>query len=132
MAHALRIRPLPGRYAVARLAADADVPTWAGGPGFQAVIRSDDELTLVCPEARVPNTIEAESDWVCLRTVGPFPFDATGIVQSLISPLSDHGIGVFVVCTFDGEHVLVPAQKAKEARHCLERAGHRVERCEPS
>ena len=49
MAHALRIRPLPGRYAVARLAADADVSAWAGSPGFQAVIRSDDELTLVCP-----------------------------------------------------------------------------------
>jgi len=126
MNQALKIQFLHGRYAVARLSANADVPKWLNGPGFQALIRADDELTLVCLENRVPNGVDAEKGWNCLRTIGPFPFEAAGIVQSLIAPLSDNGIGVFVICTYDGEHVLIPAQDAGKARHFLEIAGHKV------
>lgn len=127
MTMTLRIRSVPGRYAVARLAPDAEIPAWVHGPGFQSITRSDDELTIVCLQDRVPKAIEVEKDWACFRTIGPFPFDAAGIVKSLITPLSDNGIGVFVICTFDGEHVLVPAQEEENSRRHLEAAGHNVE-----
>ena len=42
----------------------------------KAAIYSDDETTLVCLEDRAPAEIQTEKGWVCLRTVGPFPFDA--------------------------------------------------------
>lgn len=127
MAQPLNLRALPGRYAVARLDAQADCPAWINGPGFTSVIRADDELTLVCLEDRIPDDVEAEKGWICLRTVGPFPFEAAGIVHSLITPLSTNGIGVFVVCTFDGEHLLIPARDAEKARNLLAMAGHRLE-----
>ena len=130
MPHQLTLHILPGRYAVVRLAVDAAFPTWMNGPGFQAAVRADDELTIVCCQTRVPDGVEAERDWVCLRTIGPFAFDATGIVQSLVSPLSDNGVGVFVLCTFDGEHLLVPGSQAQEALRILKRAGHGVEQAE--
>lgn len=120
----LKIKAVAGCYAVARLPAEAIIPDWASGPGFSAIVRADDELTIVCLAERVPADVEAERSWKCLRTVGPFDFDATGIVRALIDPLSSHGIGVFVVCTFDGEHVLVPSQDFMRARDCLSRAGH--------
>lgn len=104
---------------------DAALPGWASGPGLSAMIRADDELTIVCDQERVPMEVEAERDWVCLRTIGPFDFQTTGVVQSLISPLSSHGIGIFVLCTFDGEHLLVPAAESRRARDLLTAAGHR-------
>ncbi|MCG7574500.1 ACT domain-containing protein [Phaeobacter sp. CNT1-3] len=124
MTHRLTIRFVPGRYAVSRLPAEAAVPNWFAGQGFRAVICSDDETTLICLEDRVPDTVQSEGGWACLRTVGPFPFEAAGIVQSLIAPLSGNGIGVFVVCTFDGEHVLIPAAQAGAAARYLQAAGH--------
>lgn len=124
MKPSLRLRELPGRYAVARLEAGADIPQWVNGPGFSAVIRADDELILVCRQDRVPDGVEAERDWTLMRTVGPFPFEAAGIVHTLITPLSTNGIGIFVVCTFDGEHLLVPARDAQKARDHLTAAGH--------
>ncbi|MGH2341458.1 ACT domain-containing protein [Segnochrobactraceae bacterium EtOH-i3] len=124
MALGLKLRMIPGRYAVARLPPEAPVPAWVAGPGFRAVVWAEDELTLVCAEARVPAEVEAERDWVCLRTLGPFDFQASGIVHALIGPLSTNGIGVFVVCTFDGEHLLVAARDATRARTLLEAAGH--------
>ena len=72
----------------------------------------------------MPDAVEAEGGWICFRTIGPFSFESAGIVLSLIEPLSSNGIGVFVVCTYDGEHVLVPASEADKAKHCLETAGH--------
>jgi len=122
--HSLQIRFVPGRYAVSQLASDVDIPGWFNGPAFKAVIYSEDETTVVCLEDRVPAEVETEKGWACLRTIGPFPFDAAGIVQSLITPLSTNGIGVFVVCTYDGEHVLIPASDVDKAIQCLEAAGH--------
>lgn len=127
MPRSLRIRFVPGRYVVARLAADESLPDWFNGQGFRASVWSEDEVTLVCLEERVPYTVKAERGWSCLRTIGPFPFDAAGIVEALIAPLSQNGIAVFVLCTFDGEHVLIPEQDRRKATECLETAGHIVE-----
>jgi uncharacterized protein len=124
MSFELKLRSIFGVYTVARLAADAPIPDWFNGPGFSAAIRADNELTLVCLQDRVPHGVEDKPSWRCFRSVGPIPFNATGIVQSLIQPLSTQGIGVFVVCTFDGEHILVSANDWEKATILLERAGH--------
>lgn len=125
---ALQLRTIPGRYAVAQLPPDAAIPAWANGPGFAAIVRASDELTIVCQQERVPadipGTLRAERDWICLRTVGPFDFQAAGIVHALIQPLSTNGVGVFVVCTFDGEHLLIGARDASKAKALLQAAGH--------
>lgn len=120
----IRLRMLPGRYAVAHLAPDTSLPDWFDGPGFTAMARAEDELTLICLGERVPDNITAERGWSCLRSVGPFAFDAVGIVRDLVTPLSDNGIGVFVCCTFDGEHLLLPSAQEQQARAQLEAAGH--------
>lgn len=124
---ALALRSLPGRYAVARLGPDAALPAWFDGPGFCALARAEDELTLLCLEDRVPEGVEAQRGWFGFRSVGPFPFDASGILAALIGPVSAAGIGVFVTCTFDGEHIFVPAPDWPRARALLEDAGHRFE-----
>ncbi|WP_114291953.1 ACT domain-containing protein [Pseudosulfitobacter sp. DSM 107133] len=132
LAHSLNVKLVAGRYAVSQVATDTDIPQWFCGPGFKAAIYSDDETTLVCLEDRVPAEIPTEKGWACLRTVGPFPFDAAGIVQSLIAPLSSNNIGVFVVCTYDGEHVLIPATDTDKAIRCLRDAGHTINKKNPT
>ncbi|PTX57311.1 hypothetical protein C8N43_1978 [Litoreibacter ponti] len=123
----LKIRTVPGIYAIARLVPDAPLPAWADGAGFVSITRASDELSLVCLADRIPDGIEHDPDWACLRTVGLFAFDATGIVTALITPLSENGIGVFVCCTFDGEHLLVKSRDLPKARTLLAEAGHLIE-----
>jgi uncharacterized protein len=120
----INLRIVHGLYGIAKLAQDALVPGWINGPGLSAVIRADDELTLVCLQDRIPDHVEAALNWQCLRSVGPFEFDASGIVLSIISPLSEQGVGVFVICTFDGEHILVADQHWKKSLSLLKEAGH--------
>ena len=115
----LTLSEVAGQYAIARLAPDAPLPPWADGPGFLSITRASDELTITCLQDRIPDDVQTDRDWSCLRTIGPFDFEATGIVATLIAPVSQDGIGVFVICTFDGEHLLVPSKEMDRARTLL-------------
>lgn len=121
----LNLSQVAGQYAIARLAPDAPLPSWADGAGFVSISRASDELTIVCLQNRIPDDVQSDRDWSCLRTIGPFGFDAAGIVTALITPVSQTNIGVFVVCTFDGEHLLVPTKDMNRAQDVLLQAGHR-------
>jgi NAD+ diphosphatase len=115
-----RVRPavteLPGRFAVARLPAGAEVPPWAASGGaFVSVTRTADELSITCPQDAVPPDVRAERDLAALRVEGPLDFGLTGILAGLSAPLADAGIPVFAVATYDTDYLLVPAGRATEA-----------------
>ena len=122
--HQIKLEQAHGEYAVCRLAANATIPAWADGPGFVTISRSAHELSIVCLAERVPESTQKECGWTCLRFVGPFAFGATGIVLSVVRPLSEGGLGVFVVSTFDGDHLLLKTDDMTKAVALLERAGH--------
>jgi hypothetical protein len=44
----------------------------------------------------------------------------------VIRPLSENGIGIFVVSTFDGDHLLVSQADSERAVALLAGAGHTV------
>jgi uncharacterized protein len=120
----VRLQHLAGTYAVSRLEPIAPIPVWADGEGFVSISRSGDELSIVCRAERVPAGIRQDSGWTCYKFVGPFAFDETGIVASVIGPLSDAGIGIFVVSTFDGDHMLIKEADVARAAPILTASGH--------
>lgn len=124
--HQITIERVDGEYAVSRLDSTAAIPGWADGPGFVTISRSAFELSIVCLAERVPDGITNEAGWKCLRFVGPFAFGATGIVLSVVRPLAEGGLGIFVVSTFDGDHLMVKHDDWPRARILLEHAGHIV------
>src|SRR5436309_12049602 len=116
---------LRDQYAVARLAAAAAVPDWPRGE-FVSVTRTPDELSIVCPQAEVPNTVRAEKGWRCLALQGPFALDQTGIAAEFTRVLAAADVSVFVVATFDTDYVLVPDRTIERAVSALLAAGHTV------
>lgn len=126
MSTCLALRRLSGDYSVCRLDADAPIPAWADGGGFVSISRSAEELSVLCRSERVPADVRQDGPWACFALVGPFAFEQGGIVLAVIRPLSEAGLGVFVVSTFDGDHVMVKAHEAERAVYLLGAAGHRV------
>lgn len=120
----VKLARLVGDYAVSRLAPSVAIPDWADGPGFVSISRSAEELSVVCSAGRVPPGIQQDAGWTCYRFVGPFAFDQTGIVSSVIGPLSHAGIGIFVVSTFDGDHMLIKEADRARAEGILQASGH--------
>lgn len=120
----VRLKRLASTYAVSRLQPSSPIPSWADGEGFVSISRSDDELSIVCRAERVPSSVKQDAGWACYKFVGPFAFDETGIVASVIGPLSDAGIGIFVVSTFDGDHMLLKETDISRAEPVLTGSGH--------
>src|SRR5690348_9325055 len=103
--HKLELILLPDLYAVCRLDKDASIPASSGG--FLSITRTADELSVVCPQDLVPDGVRCERGWRGLRVAGTMNFTMIGVVASLVTPLAEAFVSVFVVSTFDTDYLLV-------------------------
>ena len=124
MAVQVKLEILSGAYAISRLERTAAIPAWADGEGFVAIARTEDELSVVCLAGRVPAGVKSDDRWRCLKFVGPFAFDETGIAAAVLNPLAEAAIGIFLVSTFDTDYLLVKADDLARTRQALAKAGH--------
>ena len=116
----------PGRFAICRLDGGSPVPAWALGHPVFAVVARPGELTLLCPQERVPEGVRSEGGWRLLELAGPFPFEATGILAAVLAPLAAAGVGILALSTFDTDLVLVKEHLLGPALEALRNAGHTV------
>jgi hypothetical protein len=123
-----RLTLLKSTFAVCRLGADDAIPAWAlSGAGFASVTRTAEELSIACEQQLVPPEHErVERGWRALKLEGPIPFEQTGVLCSLISPLADAGVEIFAISTFDTDYVLVKTAKLERAIESLRAAGHTI------
>lgn len=126
MIRELELRVLADRFAVARLEPDAAVPDWADGE-VTCIARTPSELSILCAESHVPDSVRCNRPWRCLEVAGPLDFSEIGILSSLTATLREAGISVFVFSTFDTDYLLVREDKLVTAMASLERAGHRIQ-----
>lgn len=118
---------LPGEYAVCRLPAGSPLPArLAAGADVVSVTWTCDEVSVICPADQVPEGATVERPWRCFRVDGPVNLALTGVLASLVVPLSDARVNVFAFSTFDTDYVLVPEVRLAEAVAALTGAGHRV------
>jgi hypothetical protein len=124
--HRLKFRWLSGPYAIVRLPPDVPVPGWATKGEFTSVTRNVDELSVVCPAGSLPAEVRSEHLWICYKLEGPFPFSLTGVLLSFIEPLSENGVPIFAISTYDTDYVLVQEEFAGVAQQALDEAGHEL------
>ena len=123
----IRLKKLTGLYAVAQINQQEKVPDWVDGDGFVSISRTDDELSLVCLQQRIPPEIKMDKGWICFKFQGPFAFGEAEVILSIIRPLSENGIGKFVVSTFNGDMILIKLEDVPTAITLLQEAGHTME-----
>jgi hypothetical protein len=117
---------LPDRLTICRLPPDALLPSWAESDGLQAIIRTTDELCIICNENNVPANITAEPNWRALKVQGPLVFSEVGVIASLANPLAEAGVSIFVISTFETDYILVKKRDLEAAVEKLREAGHSV------
>ncbi|MHB1260949.1 MAG: ACT domain-containing protein [Thermoplasmatota archaeon] len=121
-------------FAVCKLDPDGRAPTGMldGDGPFACVMRTGDELCVVCTEDDVPATaLKVERGFRAFKLEGPVPFTTVGVVSSMTKPLADAGISVFVLSTYDTDYLMVNEANVERASKRLARAGFVVARPEP-
>jgi len=117
---------LPGSLAMARLAANAALPSWATQGGFFSVTRTDDELSIVCPADRVPSGVRAETGFRALKVHGPFALSEIGVLAALAASLAAAKVSVLAISTFETDYLLVNEKQLPAAGAALRSDGHQI------
>jgi len=115
---------VPGLFAVVRLEPGRVVPEWGSSGLLSAVVRTPEDVSLVCDQTQVPPDVQCDRDWVPLKIEGPLALSLTGVLSSLLTPLSTHGVAVFVLSTFDTDYILVKQSQVSLAEKVLRGEGH--------
>jgi hypothetical protein len=115
---------MPQKYAVCELQPNGHIPTWALIGDFVSLTRTDHELSVVCMQENVPDTIQAERDWRCVQVQGSFDFSLAGVHVSLAVPLAEANISTLAIATYATDYILIKENDLERALEVLRNAGH--------
>lgn len=104
----LTLYMLPEKLGICHLGKNSPIPDWAIEDGsFSSITRTENELSIVCPQDKIPGGVLVEKDWRVLKVEGPLGFVMTGIVASLSKPLAEAGISILYISAYETDHLLV-------------------------
>ncbi len=85
------------------------------------------ENSLVCRTEDVPaNVAEREDGWRAFRIEGTLDFSLVGILADLSARLTEAGVSLFALSTYDTDTILVKRENEPRALDALGRAGYRI------
>jgi hypothetical protein len=113
-------------YGVARLSPEAELPTWAREGELWAAVRTRGELSIVCEERYIPPEVRTERGWMALQVEGPLDFSLVGVLASLSAVLSDAGVSIYTLSTYDTDYILFKESAKERALAALQGAGYLV------
>jgi hypothetical protein len=120
----VQLRTLPDSYAIVRLEPGSELPEWVDKGPFRSVTRTEHEVSVVCRDHDVPDGESVDRGWTVLEVKGPLDFSLTGVIASLVAPLAQAEVPIFLISTFETDYVLVRSSDLARAADALEGAGH--------
>ena len=121
----MRLELLDDTFAIHRLSPSAKIPDEVFGEAFFNIVKTQEELSIVCRNALTLNSERSSQDWSCIKVSGPLDLNATGILVKLSRVLAKAQISIFAISTYGTDYILVKADKAAEAVAALNTAGFR-------
>jgi hypothetical protein len=116
----LTLSIMPEKLGICHLDKNTPIPSWAlEGDSFISIGKTRDELSVICPQDKIPGGVLFEKDWRAFKVQGPLGFVATGIVSSLSAPLAKAGISIMYISTYETDHVLVEEKNLAKAKNIL-------------
>ena len=122
----LTLTLLGGTYAIHRLPAHAAVPEAVLASSFFAIMRTDEELSLVAPETVELQAERTEADWACFKVEAVLDLSLVGILAELANVLASVQVAIFALSSFNTDYLLVKREKTRIAADALATAGYRI------
>jgi len=115
----LTLSILPETLGICHFDKNSPIPDWAKDISFCSITRTKDELSIVCPQDKIPGGVMIERDWRAFKVQGPLGFTMAGIVASLAKPLADAEISIFYISTFETDYLLVKEVNLERVKKIL-------------
>ena len=116
----LTLSILPEKLGICHFEKNSQIPEWALKGDFFSITRTDQELSIVYPQEKIPPGVLFEKDWRAFRLEGIVEgIFAVGIIASLSKPLADNGISIFNISTYETNYLLVEEKNLERAKKIL-------------
>jgi hypothetical protein len=122
----MNLELLDDKFAIHRFSPFARIPDEVFGEGFFGIVKTDEELSIVCRNSLVLNSERCDLGWSCIKVTGPLDLKAVGILANLSKVLAKARISIFVVSTYDTDYMLIPAEKTPEAVAAFDAEGYQL------
>ena len=126
MPSALTLKLLNESFGILKLPPQHPFPNWLAEVSPYFVARTEDEFSVMCPQAVIPADLSYSADWRCLRVHGELAFDEVGVAARLSRPLAEAGLSIFVVSTHDRDYVFVARADLPKAITIYESSGFTI------
>jgi hypothetical protein len=120
----LKLHLLEEKFTISKLPQFSELPAIFSRGEMVFTMRTDDELTVICPEFMAPDNVQQEVGWRCFRIDGEIPFQAVGVLESLLKPLAEAEVTIFAISTFNTDYVFCHEQQLVHAVKALQQSGH--------
>lgn len=121
----MKLELLDDTFAIHRLSPSARIPEEVFGEAFFSIVKTDEELSVVCRNSLTLNSEHCHQGWSCIKVAGPLDLNATGILEQLLKVLAEAHISIFAISSYDTDYILVKSDKATVAVAALNDAGFR-------
>ncbi len=120
------LRALIGTYSLINLPFDADIPAWAlrqNPDGLVSLTQSKYGFSIICPDVWVPGAFEGERipEWRVLRVEQPRDWAMHGLYSRLAQPLADDALSIYIVGSYNADHILLRSRDFARAKQILSR-----------
>lgn len=107
---------LPQKFAICHFERKTPLPDWVLKGEWFSITKTDQELSIVFPQEKIPAGVLCERDWRAFRVeeiVGGIFIP--GIIASLSKPLADNKISIFNISTYQTNYVFVEEKDFEKA-----------------
>lgn len=115
----LTLSILPEKLGICHLDKNSEIPPWAEKISFCSITRTKDELSIICPQDKIPAGVMFEKNRRAFKVEGPLGFELTGIVSSLSKPLAEAKISIFYISTYETDYILVEEKNLAKTKKIL-------------
>ena len=121
----MKLELLDEPFAIHRFSPSAKIPDEVFGEAFFNIVKTEEELSIVCRNALTLNSEHCNQGWSCIKVAGPLDLNGTGILEKLSKVLAEAQISIFAISTYDTDYILIPSKKTNAAVVALNDADFR-------
>ena len=111
---------LPQKFGICHFEKKTQIPKWAREGEFFSITKTDQELSIVFPQEKIPSGVLYEPNWRAFRIEGIVEgIYAVGIIEILARPLAENKIPIFDISTYQTNYIFVKEKNLKKAIELL-------------
>ena len=123
----LNLKIFDGSFSIHRLSPKNEIPIQIYQGQFFSITKTDEEISVVCSSSVYLDSESSETDWSCIKVLGPLDFSLTGILADISAILAKAEISIFAISTFDTDYILIKSEKLQAAKKALQQAEYDFE-----